>query len=137
MPNARSTIPPEMNTHKRQIFLEHFLALYGVDTVEITGVGVDKIFGVAHYMVENENQEFCWYMTEDNTPSDDLIELIDLIKENKFNLTDQIIATEDEIFEKSRWADRIKFDSTYYKLFSIEVKMIDDGEETDSYFIHD
>lgn len=88
-------------------------------------------------MDDDEKQEFCWHVNEHNIPSDELIQLIKVIRDNKFNRTDKIIVTADTIFEKSGWTDRTKFNSTYDKLFDIEVKMIDDGEETDSYFIHD
>ncbi len=126
-----------MITDKRHIFLEHFLGLYEVDKVEITKADIDKIFGNAIYFDDDEKQEFCWHISEQNVPSDDLIQLIKVIKDHKFNRTDKIIVTADTIFEKSGWTDRSKFNSTYDKLFDIEVKMIDDGEETDSYFIHD
>jgi len=126
-----------MNTDKRQIFLEHFLGLYEVDKVEIINAGNDNIFGYAIYLDDKVKQEFCWHMSEQNVPTDDLIQLIKVIKDNKFNRTDKIIATADTIFEKSGWTDRAQFNITYDKLFDIEVKMIDDGEETDSYFIHD
>ena len=43
----------------------------------------------------------------------------------------------EELFEKTEWTDRNKFDKTFEELFEVEVKMIDDGEETDSFFIHD
>ena len=126
-----------MITDKRQIFLEHFLGLYQVDSVEITNAEIDKIFGNAIYLDDDDKQEFCWHMTEQNVPTDDLVQLIQVIKDNKFNRTDKIIVTADTIFEKSGWSDRTKFNTIYAKLFDIEVKMIDDGKETDSYFLHD
>lgn len=43
----------------------------------------------------------------------------------------------DELFEKTKWTDRSQFDKTLEELFAIEVKMINDGEETDSFFMHD
>jgi hypothetical protein len=72
-------------------------------------------------------------MSEQNVPTDDRIQLT---KDNKFNRTDKIIATADTIFQKYG-TDRTQFNITYDKLFDIEVKMIDNGEETGSYFIHD
>lgn len=126
-----------MITDKRQLFLEHFLGLYEVDKVEITNADSDKIFGNAIYLDDDDKQEFCWHVSEQNVPMDDLIQLIEVIKDNKFHRTDKIIVDADKIFEKSGWADRTKFNMTYDILFDIEVKMIDDGKETDSYFIHD
>ncbi|MBL0032997.1 MAG: hypothetical protein IPP27_12795 [Bacteroidetes bacterium] len=66
-----------------------------------------------------------------------LMELIKIITENNFNNTDKIIVSADTLFEKSAWTDRLKFDLAFDKLFDIEVKMIDDGKETDSFYMHD
>lgn len=126
-----------MTTNKRQIFLEQFLGLYGVDEIKITEIDKDKINGIAIYLDEDATQEFSWQMSEDKVPSDDLIELIQIIKNNGFNRTDKVTVSPDELFEKTGWKDRNKFDNTFEELFEVEVKMIDDGEETDSYFMHD
>ncbi len=126
-----------MTKDKRQIFLEQFLGLYGVDKIEITKFDKDKIDGIAIYLDDDDTQEFSWHMTEDKVPSDDLIELIQIIKNNGFNRTDKVTVSPDELFEKTEWTDRNKFDKTFDELFEVEVKMIDDGEETDSYFMHD
>jgi len=126
-----------MTTDKRQKFLNTFLGLYGVDNIEITEFDKEKICGIAIYLDDENTQEFCWHMTEDNVPSDDLIELIQIIKNNEFNITDKVIVSPDELFKKTKWTDRNKFDKTFDELFEVEVKMIDDGEETDSFFMHD
>lgn len=126
-----------MKTDKRQIFLEQFLGLYGVDEIKITEIDKDKINGIAIYLDEDATQEFSWQMSEDKVPSDDFIELIQIIKNNGFNRTDKVTVSPDELFEKTGWKDRNKFDNTFEELFEVEVKMIDDGEETDSYFMHD
>jgi hypothetical protein len=109
----------------------------GVDNVEITKSETDKIYGIAIYSDDEDIQQFCWHVTEQNLPSDDLIQIMNLIKDNNFIRIDKLIVTEDELFKKSGWTDSSKFNITYRKLFDIEVKMIDDGKETDSYFIHD
>lgn len=126
-----------MTTDNRQKFLCSYLGLYGVDNIEITEFDKAKICGIAIYLDDEDTQEFCWHMTEDNVPSDDLIELIQIIKNNEFNRTDKVIVSADELFEKTEWTDRNKFDKTFDELFEVEVKMIDDGEETDSFFMHD
>lgn len=126
-----------MITDKRQTFLDNFLGLYGADKVEITKSDTDKIYGIAIYFDDEDEQEFCWHITEKNVPLDDLIQMIKIIKDNKFIRTDKIIVTADTIFKKSGWTNRTKFNLIYDKLFDIEVKMLDNGEETDSFFIHD
>ena len=126
-----------MTVDRRHKFLDLFLGFFGVDKVEITKSDTDKIYGIAIYLDGADEQEFCWHMTEQNVPSDDLIQLIYIVKDNKFIRTDKIIVTADTMFGKSGWTDRTKFNLFYDKLFDIEVKMIDNGEETDSYFIHE
>lgn len=126
-----------MTTDKRRIFLEHFLGLYEVDKIEITELDEEKICGIAIYLNDVDTQEFCWHITEDDVPSNDLIELIQIIRKNEFNKIDKLIVSAEELFEKTEWTDRSKFDKTFEELFEVEVKMIDDGEETDSFFIHD
>ena len=126
-----------MTTDKRRIFLEQFLGLYEVDKIEITALDEEKICGIAIYLNDVDTQEFCWHITEDDVPSNDLIELIQIIRKNEFNKIDKLIVSAEELFEKTEWTDRNKFDKTFEELFEVEVKMIDDGEETDSFFIHD
>jgi len=94
------------------------------------------IFGTAIYD-DQSRQDFCWHMTEKQVPADELIELIQVVKKNSFNKTDKIIVSADKLFEKLGWTDRTKFNNTFDELFDVEVKMLDDGEETDSYFMHD
>jgi len=125
-----------MIADKRQIFFDHFPGLYGVDEVEITNADTDKIYGIVYYLDDDEKQNFCWNVTKQNNPSDDLVQLINVIKDNKLNRTDKIIVT-DTKFIKSGWTNITKFNFTVDKLFDIEAKMIDEGEETDSYLIID
>jgi hypothetical protein len=135
--NQRKGIANMGRLDKRQIFLEHFLGLYGVDEIKITKFANDKICGLAIYPDENDAQEFCWHITEDKVPSEELINLIEIIKYNRFNETDKVTVSADRLFEKTEWMDRDKFDKIFNELFQIEVRMIDDGEETDSFFMHD
>jgi|GEM_PF-6289828 len=63
-----------MIADKRQIFLDHFPGLYGVDEVEITNADTDKIYGIVYYLDDDEKQNFCWNVTKQNNPSDDLVQ---------------------------------------------------------------
>ena len=130
-----------MPTTKRQIFLNSFLRLYGVVKVELLHADTDKITGTAIYFDDTpdnpERQDFCWHMTEDKVPSDELIELIQIIHTNKFNQGDKVTVSPDELFLKTSWSDREKFNMVFDELFEVEVRMVDDGEETDGFFMHD
>jgi len=125
-----------MQSNNRQIFLNSFLRLFGVDKIELKDVSLQKITGTAIYDDEGR-QDFCWNIAEDKVPSDDLIELIKIIYKKRDSQIDKIKETSDELFLKTGWTDREKFNEVFAELFKVEVKMIDDGEETDSFFIHD
>lgn len=126
-----------MKTDKRELFLLHFLKLFGVDKVEITKSERSKIYGVATYLDDEETQEFCWHKMKEDEPQDDLFRLLKVIKDNKFNQHDKIIVSANRLFEMAPWTDRAHFNIIYDRLFDIEIKMIDEGEETDSYFLHE
>jgi hypothetical protein len=71
-----------------------------------------------------------------NILSDAMAELIEIIYANKFNHGDKIIVNSDTLFAKTGWKERGEFDRLFNDLFSIEIKMLDEGEETDSFFLH-
>ncbi len=123
---------------KRIKFLDSYLKLFGAVTVTYKDIYKDKIYGTVIYDPTDlgEQQNFCWYMTEENVPSDNLIELIEIIKNNKFHISDKITIPEDKIFLKTGWLDKGEFNKAINQLFDIEIKMIDEGKETDSFFLH-
>ena len=75
-------------------------------------------------------------MSEENVPNSAVLELIKIINANDYCDIDKITISEDELFEKTKWLDRKIFDESFDKIFDIEIKMIDEGEETDSFYVH-
>jgi hypothetical protein len=122
----------------RQKFLEEFLKLYKVIEVEYSEITTEKVFGIAIFDLNDpeEIQQFCWSMSEDNVPPKEVLEIVKIINENHWCDIDKITVSENELFEKMGWNDRQLFDTNFDRLFKVEIRMIDDGEETDSFFVH-
>lgn len=123
---------------KRKIVLEEFLRLYSVRIVEYNQITKDEIHGTAIYDSNDpeERQDFCWHMTEENVPSDDSVEIMKIINQNKWCDIDKIIVAEDYLFEITRWSDRARFDKAFDEIFDVYINMVDDGLESDAFFVH-
>lgn len=122
---------------KRQLFLISFLGAFGAVDILWTDMQIDKIYGTVIYDTSDpdERQDFVWHMTESNVPNDDVKNLVDFLSNKGLINIDKIMTPINEI--KIDFIDNYKLDNVWNELFKIEVRMIDDGEETDSYFIHD
>ncbi|SRR5258706_8865864 len=122
---------------KRKFFLETFLGALGALKINWGKESFDKIYGTVIYDETDpeEHQDFVWYMTEDKVPSEDVRKVITYIKENNFIDIDKIIKPIHEL--DLNFIDQSKKEEVINTLFNIEVRMIDEGEETDRYFIHD
>jgi hypothetical protein len=97
----------------------------------------DRLYGTVVYDPndEEEKQDFVWHMNESNVPSDDVKKLLLFLSENNLMDVDKIIKPIHEL--KVDFIENDKLEKVWNELFDIEVRMIDDGEETDGYFIHD
>ncbi|EMY79831.1 hypothetical protein pgond44_14953 [Psychroflexus gondwanensis ACAM 44] len=125
-----------MQESKRLNFLKSFLKLYGVEKIELTNVKSESISGIAIYDETDpeERQDFIWHKTENEVPSLELNTLIEKIVQKKWHNGDKITKdiTEIEFVEfDNETKNRMEFE-----LFEINIKMVDNGEETDSYFVH-
>jgi hypothetical protein len=131
--NLRKT---EMNESKRLNLLKSFFKLYEVEKIKLTNETAESISGTAIYDQSDpeEMQEFIWHKTENEVPSTELNILIEKIVAEKWHNGDKItkdIAEMEFVEFDSETKNRIEFE-----LFEINVKMVDNGEETDSYFVH-
>lgn len=125
-----------MNKSKRLKFLESFLKLYEVDKIELINETVDSISGIAIYDESDgeERQEFIWYMYENEVSSKELNILIEKIVSKKWHDGDKV-SNHIENYEFSEFSNETR-DEILDELFNVNIKMIDDGVETDSYFVH-
>jgi hypothetical protein len=122
---------------KRKIFLTSFLKALGAVRIIWGDVYIDRIYGTVVYDETDpeERQDFVWHMTENNVPSEDLRKVIDYLSNNNLIDIDKIITPINEL--NFDFIDQSRKEEVFDELFNIVVRMIDDGEETDSYFIHD
>ena len=125
-----------MNKSKRLNFLKSFLKIYGVEKIELTNVTLDSISVIAIYDENDpeERQEFIWHISEKEVPSPELNILIDKIVAEKWHNGDKISEhIEDLEFEEFNNSTKNKI---LTELFDVEIRMVDDGEETDTYWVH-
>ena len=125
-----------MTKSKRLDFLKSYLKLYGVERIELTNETVDSISGIAIYDENDpeERQKFIWHKTERQVPSPELNILIEKIVTKKWH-------TGDKISEHIEELELEEFDNSFKEkilteLFDVRIRMVDDGEETDSYWVH-
>ena len=123
--------------NKRQQFLSLFLGALGAEEIEWTEVSDKFIAGTVIYDKTDpeEVQDFKWTMTESESPDNETRILIEYILEENLLDIDRLKKTVDEI-EVPSLTDQQK-NSAFDKLFAVRVRMIDEGEETDFYFIHE
>tara|TARA_B110001450_G_C17421090_1_gene399909 strand:- start:303 stop:683 length:381 start_codon:yes stop_codon:yes gene_type:complete len=125
-----------MNESKRLNFLKSYLKLYGVERIELIDKTVASISGIAIYDENDpeERQEFIWHKSEKQVPSPELNILIEKIVEEKWHNGDKISENIEELeFEEF---DNTTKEKILTELFDVQIRMVEDGEETDSYWVH-
>ena len=122
---------------KRKTFLQSFLGALGAERIIWGDISDDKIYGTVVYDENDpeEQQDFVWYMTENDVPSDEVRKVIDHLSDNNLIDIDKIIIPIEQL--KLDFIEQSKREKILYEMFNIEVRMIDDREETDRFFIHD
>jgi hypothetical protein len=121
---------------KRLNFLRNFLKLYEVIKVENIVETENSISGIAIYdeLDPDERQEFIWHISEVDIPSPELNILIEKIVSKKWHNGDKI-SKHIEFMEFSEFSNETR-DKILDELFDVNIKMVDEGEETDSYWVH-
>jgi hypothetical protein len=128
---------PEMSESKRLKFLKSYLKIFGVEKIELTNETSDSISGIAIYEEEidtEDRQEFIWHKSEKEIPLPELYILIEKIVTEKWHKGDKISEHIEEL-EFEEFDNFIK-EKILTELFDVRIRMIDDGKETDSYWVH-
>ncbi len=127
-----------MQYSKRQVFLDSFLKLLGANYIAWTNFEVDKVYGTIIYDLKDpeERQDFCWNITEENVPTNEVLKLINLIKDLGLINGDKIAIPLNELFQRINGTSFDEFISTVEDLKSVKVCMLDKGVETDTFFVH-
>tara|TARA_B100000989_G_C19383474_1_gene402633 strand:+ start:303 stop:695 length:393 start_codon:yes stop_codon:yes gene_type:complete len=129
---------------RRKQFLEEFLGALGAREIHWEEETESSISGTVIYEpgVPDEAQNFIWWIQESEVPSSEVKELASLIKEQNLLSIDQIRVSREELRRLySIKLDHIISDSEFLSILetleSVEVAMVDEGKETDVYFIHE
>ena len=122
--------------NKRQQFLSSFLGALGAEEIKWAEISDRFVTGTAIYDKTNpeEAQDFKWTMTESESPDNETRILMEYIFQENLLDIDRLKRPVDEI-KVSGLTDKEK-NSAFNRLLDVRVRMVDEGEETDSYFIH-
>lgn len=128
----------------RQDFLNEFLGAFGAKNLIFSELGEDRVIGTVVFDLNDpaEQQGFCWHRERSDIPSEEIYNLVRLINEQKLLNIDRIIVSRDELRTRynDRWNQQLSlgdFNRVMDELESIEVCMVDDGEEPDMFLIHE
>ena len=128
----------------RSNFLRHFLGSLGAVDIQWGDETENKILGTVIYDLSDpdEVQEFVWHMTEEEVPNQSVYMLAKLLHEDALLDIDKISVSRSELYRRYRQAYGMseterEFHEILTSLEDIEVSMIDDGQETDIFFIHE
>ena len=125
-----------MITNKINDFLNAFAGLFGAKWEPDT-VTVERAEGFFLWP-DGERQRVRWYCMEDETSLEDMTRLCTYLTRNKWVRSDKIIINEEELLQNLRDNKILKAPAqdVWEHLLQTEIKMIDEGEETDSFFLH-
>lgn len=124
------------------IRLHRFMNLFGINRFKIF-LANSKIIraqvgwpddGSDEYEEAEEVQDIVWHI-QDCESMDDALTLGEFIRDNKLISIDKVIVDYEILQSKINWESK-KFDAALNTLISIRVSRLDNGEETDSFFIH-
>lgn len=121
-------------------FLKSFLLLFGAN-IQWIEHSDKKISGAVRWSddsFEDEDQQFSWHIAGNNNQFLKGKELCDFIRTENLNRGDKMLISEKQLLlklEENGWiTDNAQ--KTVDFLCDTQVFMVDDGEETDSFFIH-
>ncbi len=120
-------------------FLNVYFQLFGA-TIDKFQIKEKKILGRVSWVdAPKDYQDFIWYIPNYTDEEwQNLIELTLYLGEQKLVDMDQVSITEIELIDRlilAKWEKDVS-QKTIDLLFFIEVNMVDDGVETDSFFLH-
>lgn len=118
-------------------FLSSFFHLFNTEILRYKIIG-ERITGIVVWSEENEKQDFCWTVENTNIDFSKLVLLCRFLKDNSLIDGDRIILSYEDLIEKlyNQGWNREEARRCIDYLSSFEVKMVDDGKETDSFFLH-
>lgn len=129
---------------RRRVFLQEYLGALGASEIRWQEEAADRISGTVIYEVDDpeETQDFVWHKSEKDVPSLAVLNLVKLIRKRNLLSIDKLVVTRLELREKynSEYGLQLteqEFSGFLESLEEVEVPMVDEGRETDAYFIHE
>ncbi|WP_444923328.1 hypothetical protein ACJJH9_15685 [Microbulbifer sp. DLAB2-AF] len=129
---------------RRKQFLTEFLGALGAKEIQWQKETDTSISGVVIYEIDDpeEVQESIWHVQESEVPPENVRKLVELLNEKNLLSIDKISISRKELRslyskKQGRIVSEDEFISILEALVSIEVPMVDEGRETDVYFIHE
>lgn len=121
----------------RKIFLEHYFKIFGMEKIEWIGESENSVRGIVIYDSSDldERQEFIWHKSEDQVPSAKINTLIQKLIAEKLLVGDKLIKPTAEI-EFTEF-DTLTKEKLFVELFAVGINMVDNGKETDMFYVHD
>ena len=127
----------------RKQFLNEFLGALGAREIHWRKEDEKSISGTVVYELDDpeETQDFVWHKSESEVPTQDVQDLAKLLKEQRLLNIDKIVVSRQELRRRysellGRVVPEEEFIPILNALESVEVPMVDEGRETDAYFIH-
>jgi len=135
----------------RKYFLIEFLGALGAIDIAWRRVSDNYIegtvqyepsIGTPHYEPEKDDyQDFCWHGMENDIPSEYACLLAELLNRKRLLHSDKINISVEKLRksynkEFSENLEEAKFEEVLREILEFRIPMMDDGEETDYYFIH-
>ena len=128
---------------RKEFLTEYLSALGAVDILWHKELD-DYISGTAVYDLNDpeETQDFCWHKSEQEVPDNIICNMVSLLKNNNFLDSDKIKVSRETLHAQYNKVFNTSLSTKQFTLAiealeRIEVPMIDEGKETDIYFIHE
>ena len=129
---------------RRQEFLAEFLGALGAREIRHLQVTPSSISGTVVYDPSDpdEQQDFRWSVGPNNAPSPAVIRLAGLIRSGGLLSIDKLRVSRQDLLGRFNAGQDPgyspeQFTAVLEELLQIEVPMLDDGVESDCYFIHE
>lgn len=126
-----------VSTAKLENYLRSFFQLFNADVLRYQ-VERKMIIGTIGWIEEEETQDFSWHTDLVGQPPPDIEVLCNFLVVNRLINIDAFTVSEEQLLERlvsDGWQREAALACISY-LLSTEVKMVDDGKETDSFFLH-
>jgi len=129
---------------RRQAFLAEFFGALGVLEVRYLQVADTFVSGTAVYDPSDpeEHQDFRWFTSSSDAPSPEATQLMGLIRDGGLLHSDKLLVSRQDLWARLNATQNLGYSPEQFaaiidELLQVRVSMLDDGVESDYYFIHE